>query len=158
MWFKVQPQLTLQGDPECGLYLRACPTSSKGTERSPAKGVLGSATCAASLVLGLGWGRPEDVAHCVTPRHSRPAAPLTQKPLPKKVRGRSHQQQLHPQQPVEGPKGTRGTYRTPAESATSQPRAGAGLPRISSADCVPALRKHMLVPERQTNQVITSRS
>ena len=96
MRFKVQPQLTLQGDPECGLYLRACPTSSKGAERSPAKGVLGSARCAASLVLGLGWGRPEDVAHSVTPRHSRPAAPLTQKPLPKKVRGRSHQQQLHP--------------------------------------------------------------
>lgn len=95
MRFKVQPQLTLQGDPECGLYLRACPTSSKGAEHSPAKGVLGSARCAASLVLGLGWGRPEDVAHCVTPRHSRPAAPLTQKPLPKKVRGRSHQQQLH---------------------------------------------------------------
>ena len=56
MWFKAQPQLTLQGDPECGLHLRACPTLSKAAERSPAKGVLDSARCAASLVLGLGWG------------------------------------------------------------------------------------------------------
>lgn len=96
------------------------------------------------------WGL-EGVGHCVTPRHSGHPAPWTQKLLPKKVRGMSHQQ-LHLQQPGEGPKGTQGSYRTPAESATSQPRGGAGLPEISSAACVPALRKHMLEPERQTNQ------
>ena len=96
-------------------------------------------------------GGVEGVTHCVTPRHSGHPAPWTQKLLPKKVRGMSHQQ-LHPQQPGEGPKGTRGSYRTPAESATSQPGGGAGLPEISNAACVPALRKHMLEPERQTNQ------
>ena len=146
MWFKAQPQLTLQGDPECGLHLRACPTLSKAAERSPAKGVLDSARCAASLVLGLGWGAGASRAYIplCDSQAFRQAAPLTQKPLPKKVRGTSHQLQLHPQQPGEGPKGHWGNIQDTGRVSYLPTRGGAGLPRISSADCVPALRKHML--------------
>ena len=99
--------------------------------------------CKLGTGAGVGVG-VERITHRVTPRHSRQAAPLTQKPLPKKVRGMSHQLQLHPQQPGEGPKGHSGNIQDTGRVSYLPTRGGAGLPRISSADCVPALRKHML--------------
>lgn len=71
MRFKVQPQLTLQGDPECGLYLRACLPQARGRAFTCQKVSLAQPDVLPKLGTGAGVGAAEDVAHCVTPRHSR---------------------------------------------------------------------------------------